>query len=97
MNHLSEEELIEQYYQDEAGRAERTRHLGECEACREQFTRLEAALNRVDDIAVPERGEEYGTEVWNRIRAHLPEREKRTWWQWMVHPRRLASERAGWG
>lgn len=91
MNHLSEEELIEQYYKEEVGRGERDRHLGECETCRAELARLEAALSRVDDLAIPERGEEYGTDVWNRIRAHLPEREKRNWFRWMTQTRRLAT------
>ncbi len=91
MNHLSEEELIEQYYEEELGRAERDRHLGECQTCREDFARLQAALSQVDDVAIPERGEQYGSEVWNRIRAHLPEREKRSWFGWMTQPRRLAT------
>src|SRR5205814_5535511 len=31
---------------------------------------------------VPERTERYGEDVWNRIRAQLPEQQKRSWFAW---------------
>lgn len=79
MNHLSEERLVQHYYKDTEGREERAAHLATCLACREAFGRLENTLNLISEEPVPERSEQYGTEVWNRIRAHLPERDKRSW------------------
>jgi len=87
MSHLNEEELIQHYYGDEQARPANEKHLDECETCRAEFARLEEMLGAISDAPIPERGGEYGTEVWNRIRAHLPERQRRGWFDWMVQPR----------
>jgi len=91
MRHLQEHELVAHFYGDEAGSecATAERHLAECEGCRAE---LEALRNTLSAVAaaqpeVPERDEAYGTEVWNRIRAHLPETEERSWSAWL-QPRR---------
>ncbi len=90
MSHLNEEELVQHYYGEEDGRDTRDRHLQECQVCRAEFARLESVLGIVSDAPVPERGEEYGSEVWNRIRAHLPERQPSRWFDFLVRPRRWA-------
>ena len=86
MNHLNKEQFVQHYYGDDEGNSDRERHLSECESCRAEFARLESVLGVVSEAAVPERGEEYGTEVWNRIRAHLPERQRAGWFGLFQRP-----------
>ncbi len=85
MNHLSEEQLVLHYYGDADSRASVKAHLTTCADCRGRFEQLSRELALMQSPA-PERGEEYGTQVWNRIRAHLPEREPRQS-GWVLRPR----------
>jgi hypothetical protein len=82
MKHLTEEQLVQQYYGDTEGAADRGQHLAECEECRSELERLKETLDSVAAFDVPERNERYGEDVWNNIRAHLPEPEKRRWFAW---------------
>lgn len=77
MTHLTEEQLVLHYYGDGTDRAGAETHLAACGTCRQEFTLLRAALDAVDGPAVPERGPEYGAEVWRRLEPHLPERRAR--------------------
>jgi hypothetical protein len=85
MNHLTEEELILHYYGEESDALSSERHLEECSGCREIYGSLQRVLNVVDALPVPERGPEYGAEVWRRIEHRVPAR--RRWlpvfnWRW---------------
>jgi hypothetical protein len=86
MNHLTEEELILHYYGEEGDALAAGRHLEGCGACREAYGSLLRVLNVVDALPVPERGAEYGAEVWRRIEKRIPAR--RRWrlpvfeWRW---------------
>ena len=86
MNHLSEEELILHYYGEEGDTLAAEQHLDSCETCRGVYGALQRVLNVVDSLPVPERGAEYGTDVWNRVERHLPVRRRLwTWapaWRW---------------
>jgi hypothetical protein len=42
-----------------------------------------ATLRQLEAPEAPERGEQYGLEVWQRIRARLPEPEAPWWAQWL--------------
>ncbi len=44
-------------------------HLEECEECRALYGSLQRVLNVVDSLPVPERGPDYGAEVWRAHRA----------------------------
>lgn len=79
MNHLSEEQLILHYYGEEGDSLLAERHLDECEECRSLYGSLQRVLNVVDSLPVPQRGPEYGAQVWDRIGHRLPAR-RRTWW-----------------
>jgi hypothetical protein len=72
MNHLNDEDLVLQYYGEPAVEPERASHLASCETCAARFEELQAALNTLDRGGVPERGEEYGAEVWARLSPKLP-------------------------
>jgi hypothetical protein len=95
MNHLTEEQLILHYYgedadavsQEEASALSIEKHLEECPGCRHLYNSLQRVFNVVDALPVPERGPEYGSEVWRRIQHRVPAR--RRWlpsleWRWAV-------------
>ena len=70
MNHLSEEDFVSQYY-GEPTMDETAVHLATCEVCSARFGELQRVLNSLGDGAVPERGEDYGAQVWAQIRPRL--------------------------
>jgi len=84
MNHISEEQLVLFYYGEQAESAGIESHLEECEACRKEFRSLQLLLNTVNSAPVPERGPEYGPEVWKRIEKHVGRGRKSVfqWWIW---------------
>ncbi|MCL4523508.1 MAG: hypothetical protein M1453_14985 [Acidobacteria bacterium] len=98
MNHLNEEQLILYHYGEEAYReaAERraaSEHLAACDNCRASYAALQRVLAAVDAAPVPERAEEYGSEVWARLRPRLegaPGKESLRGWNWWLAPQRWA-------
>jgi hypothetical protein len=78
MSHLTEEQLVLHYYGEEGETLEIERHLEECQECRASYCLLQHVLNVVDSSPSPERGAEYGAQVWRRIEAKLPPRR---WWR----------------
>jgi hypothetical protein len=99
MNHLTEEQLILHYYgesvepgengqADEAADALATeQHLEACSECRGLYGSLQRVLNVVDSFPVPERGPDYGAQVWKRIERRIPARRRRWFpmsspWRW---------------
>jgi len=82
MSHLSEEQLVLHYYADGESYAAVETHLSECEICRLQFETLRSELDAIES-PVPERGPEYGAEVWRRLEARLPERRVRARFSWL--------------
>lgn len=78
MNHLTEEELTEAYYEQA-----HPPHLEECPECRSSFERLKQILDGVREYPVPERGANYSAEVWSRLLPQLPApKRRRAWFQW---------------
>jgi hypothetical protein len=84
MNHIGEEQLVLFYYGESAEGAAIENHLGECEACRDEFRALQRVLNTVDSAPVPERGPEYGNQVWQRIEKRIGHRPRRSFMQWWI-------------
>ncbi len=89
MNHVSEEQLVLLYYGESAEAGAIDQHLGECEACRTEFRALQLVLNTVDSAPVPDRGADYGQQVWQRIEKRIGHRigKRKTrlfaqWWIW---------------
>jgi hypothetical protein len=85
MNHIGEEQLVLFYYGESGEGAAIESHLEECEVCRNEFRALQLVLNTVDSAPVPERGAEYGGQVWQRIEKRIGRRAKRSfvhWWMW---------------
>jgi len=82
MQHLNEEQLVLHRYRDDHGdAASAEQHLNACGDCRAHYDTLCRVLALVDDLPVPERGDEYGTAVWNRLRWRLGRRERVRMWQ----------------
>lgn len=71
MSHPSEDDLILHFY-GEAFDSTLGEHIDSCPRCREELRLLRQALSEVDEIAPPERGEDYGARVWERIAGELP-------------------------
>lgn len=88
MNHLSEEQLVLLYYGESAEAGAIDQHLGECEACRTEFRALQLVLNTVDSAPVPDRGADYGQQVWQRIEKRIGhgvgKRKTRLFAQWWI-------------
>jgi hypothetical protein len=80
MTHYAEDDLILYYYGEGRKRARIERHLEACPACAAAYRDLAATLAMVTAPEAPERGDQYGLEVWQRLRHQLPEPD-RSWWQ----------------
>ena len=87
--HYTEDDLILYYYGEHRRRVRVEEHLGECAACGAVYRNLAATLALVADPVVPERGDQYGLEVWQKIRHQLPEQDA-PWWAVWTRPNRLA-------
>lgn len=77
--HLSEEELIDHYYGEDASATHVGRHLKACARCADEYSALERDLSGVKALVPPPRGEGYGEEVWRSIRGSLPAYASRKW------------------
>jgi hypothetical protein len=73
--HYGEDDLILYHYGESRQPAEVARHLESCATCADAYRDLAGTLQLIAAPAVPERGEQYGVEVWHRIRHELPERD----------------------
>jgi hypothetical protein len=83
MQHLNEEILVAHYYHDDEAPSAAEEHLRACGACRAQYDTIRRVLALVEEAPVPERGEQYGEQVWNRLRWKLG-REHRTGVRWQT-------------
>jgi len=75
--HYGEDDLILYYYGEGRRRADIGRHLEHCATCAGTFRDLAATLALVPVPEAPERDDQYGIRVWQRIRHRLPERDAR--------------------
>jgi len=74
--HTSEEQLILHHYGEEADPAAAAAvdlHLEQCAVCRAEYAGLRGVLAAVNEepVPVPDRGEFYGQETWNRVRGSI--------------------------
>jgi hypothetical protein len=79
MKHPKEEELIAYHSGEEADRVGIAGHVADCPECRAELERIDAVLEAITSIAVPDPGEDYGQRVWQQIAPRLPEKRER-WW-----------------
>lgn len=87
--HYSEDDLILYYYEERPRSGDIQAHLDTCEQCASAYRELSATLRMIDTPEAPERGDQYGLEVWQRIRHQLPEQEL-SWWSVWFRADRLA-------
>jgi len=73
--HYSDDDLTLYYYGEGRRRDAVERHLAACASCAASYRDIAATLGMVATPELPERGDQYGLEVWQRIRHQLPERE----------------------
>lgn len=83
--HLSEDELIDLYYDSTGQRA--SSHLQACRECAAQYADLKQSLDAIHTVAVPQKGAQHGERVWDALRPRLIPYEKRAsswrgWSQW---------------
>ena len=78
-HHFSEDELTLYYYGEGRRRHDIERHLESCAACAATHREIAGTLAMIAAPEVPERGDQYGLEVWQRIRHKLPEPEPSAW------------------
>ena len=71
MKHIDEEQFILYHYGEPIDRAAIEGHLAVCERCRSDKATLDLVFQAVDRSPVPERAEDYGVEVWQRLRPQL--------------------------
>jgi hypothetical protein len=74
MTHLDEERLVALCFGD--GTPDDAAHARECPECAAAADELRAMLVTVEPGEIPERGEDYGAQVWDRLQERL-ERERR--------------------
>jgi len=82
VKHYTEEDLILYYYEERQRRSDIAQHLDACEQCAAAYRELAATLKTIATPEAPERGDQYGLEVWQRIRHQLPEQELPWWSAW---------------
>ena len=71
-SHISEDDLTLYYYGEGRHRAAIERHLDTCAACAAVYREISGTLAMIVAPEIPERGDQYGLEVWQRIRPQLP-------------------------
>ena len=78
-HHFTDDDLTLYYYGEGRRRAGIERHLETCAGCAATYREIAGTLAMLAAPEVPERGEQYGLEVWQRIRHKLPEQETSAW------------------
>jgi hypothetical protein len=89
VKHYTDEDLILYYYDERVRRTDIEAHLDRCQRCATAYRNLSATLRLIATPEAPERGDQYGLEVWQRIRHRLPEQEV-SWWSVWFRADRLA-------
>jgi hypothetical protein len=79
MQHMTEEQLVSHYYHDADAPADAMEHLVACPDCRTQYDTLARVLSLVKTVPIPDRGEDYGAEVWQNLRWKLGRRSRMDW------------------
>jgi hypothetical protein len=96
MTHYGDDELILYYYGEGRSRGAIEHHLDQCASCAATYGAIAGTLGLVTAPEPPARGEQYGLEVWQRIRHRLPEQETPWWMAWLRWERMtLAAAAAG--
>src|SRR5438045_5812185 len=73
MKHLSQDDLVLQFYGEAGTKFER--HLRECNECRSRFGSLKQVLETIEPPVAPPLATDYAQTTWGRIRNRLAEPE----------------------
>ena len=84
MKHYTEDDLTLYYYGEARRPADIEQHLGQCAACTATYRAIAGALAMIVEPPLPERGDLYGLEVWQRIRHELPAQEASWGSRWLT-------------
>jgi anti-sigma factor RsiW len=87
MSHPTEEQLTLYCCGEADERAAVEEHLAACAECRAEVEALKLTLAAVDAAPLPERGEDYGQRVWQRVAPRLDESRGWNWQAWFAPPR----------
>jgi hypothetical protein len=79
VKHCTDDELTLYYYGEGGRRAATARHLDDCPSCAALYREIASTLALIATPDVPERTDQFGLEVWQRIRRQLPEQDG-PWW-----------------
>ncbi len=71
MTHMTDDDMVLHYYDEDGAAAEIAEHLRTCDHCRERFAALHRTLGVIASSPVPERDESYGRSVWAKIRPEV--------------------------
>ena len=74
--HCSEDDLTLYYYGEGRRRADIESHLESCAQCAALYKDLAGTLALIATPEAPARGDQYGLELWQRIRHRLPEQQR---------------------
>jgi hypothetical protein len=72
MNHPNEEDLVLHLYGEAEDQDAVREHVEACAPCRDELALLRKVLAEVDEMPIPERPNDYGARVWNRLAKQLP-------------------------
>lgn len=74
MEHLSPEVLVEMYHEEAAPGDLRSaqNHVEKCSECNAAYRSLESDLKALGTVNAPERDQDYGLRMWQRVAAELP-------------------------
>jgi hypothetical protein len=72
--HISEDDLTLYYYGEGRRREAIERHIDHCGACSTLYREIAGTLALLTEAETPERGDQYGAEVWQRIRGEVGEK-----------------------
>ena len=86
VKHLTEEQLVSHYYGDLDNPLEAVKHLESCDACRVRFAALDSDLSLMKAASIPDRPEDYGRRLWQRLQPRLLDAAVRTRPTWFVFP-----------
>src|SRR6185436_15796821 len=86
VKHLSEEQLVSHYYGELDNPLEAVKHLESCEACRARFTALDSDLSLMKAASIPDRPDDYGRRIWQKLQPRLEDVAVRRRPSWFVFP-----------
>jgi hypothetical protein len=82
MNHLTEEQLVEHYYEESPQSTRIVHHLRECNRCAETYAELRSDLDAIEPSTAPSRAAGHGEQIWQSIRNVVPvyeQKQQRLW------------------